>query len=382
MMTESVNQNNLLPDLAAYGYKLAQRVDEEFTPLVAAKEELRRKLLAEGLIHAVPSSPSSIPRSMCAIDGARVQERLYAADLLVAVATLANAQHTVDKPQMSSISWADILQHTDGTDRVSQTAMGSGEVTLAQRAIHDVRIMDGSFTTPLVMLREGLFHRNPKIRDASVEILSSINMPEVLGTLIDGASNGLIAIAKSDSSTAFSNLYEDKFGIRFPVNDRMLATQILEPGEMLQPRPMRELYKQDVDEPNGSKQVVQMASKLGKEYRRIAELAQAGRIATSYFRPVVPGAHSNTSRTVIRFEFFVPYGETSDVASLGAENAAIIGLDMAPPFMLEPFCQHAVDIQAKKISSGTEALKTKMIQNLPEDKAETYKSLLLQNYRT
>jgi len=125
-----------------------------------------------------------------------------------------------------------------------------------------------------------------------------------------------------------------------------------------------------------------MAERLGKEYRRIGELARSGRIATSYFRPVVPGAHSNTSRTVIRFEFFVPFGETADVATVGAQVAATIGLDMAPPFMLEPFCQHAVDVQAKQISSGTQALKTKMIQNLPEERAEAYKSLLLQNYRT
>jgi len=381
-MSETRKTHNLLPDLAAYGDKLAKRVDEEFTPLVKAREELRSKLLTKGLIHAVPSSPSHIPASMCAIDGARVQERLYAADLLVAVATMANAQHTKDKPELPAMTWADILQHTDGTDRVSQTAMGSGEVTLAQKAPHEVRIMDGSFTTPLVMLREGLFHRNPKIRDASAEILSDLQMPATLGALIDGAESGLMAIAKSDSSTAFSEIYENEFGIRFPVNDRLLATQILEPGEMLSPRPMRELFKQDVDEAQGAKKVVRMAAELGKEYRRIAELAQAGRIVTTYFRPVVPGAHTNTSRTVIRFEFFVPFGQTSDVTSIAANNAATIGLDMAPPFMLEPFCQHAVDVQAKQISSGTQALKMKMIQNLPDDRAEAYKSLLLQNYRT
>lgn len=381
-MSSPENTNNLVIDLAAHASRLAQRVETEFAPLVKARGELRRELLASSSIHVVPSSPDALPKSMCAVDGARVQEKLYAADLLATIATLANAQSTPDKPTLPALTWAELMQHTDGTDRVAQTAMGSDEVTLLQRAPHEVRIMDGSFITPLVMMREGLFHRSPVIRDASAKILLDRDMPATLGALIDSAENNLIAVAKSDSSSVFAEDFAERFGIRFPVKDRLLATQILEPGEMLTPRTLRELSHQTVDETKGSKSVAQVAEGLKKEYERIAELASAGRIMTTYYKPVIPGMQGANSKNVIRFEFYVPFGQTSEAAEIARQHAATLNTDMAPPFMLEPFCQHAVDRNAKQISSGVEALKSKMIRELSSEDADTYRSLLLQGYRT
>jgi hypothetical protein len=380
-MTDSAPQNtgisnSIVPDLSALAGLLAERIDAEFAPLVDARENLREQLLKSGEIITVPLKPDHMPESMCAIDGARVTDKLYAADLLVAVASTANAHSTAVKHPNDSSVWADIQRHVDGTERLAQAAMGAQEVLLAARAPHALRIMDGSLVTPLIALSQGLFVKAPALRDAVADmLLNQWDIPEALGSLIAGAPGTLIAIAKSDSSTQYATRFGNDYGVRFPVADRFLATQILQPGEMFKPRPLTELLGQKIDEPEGSARVKSAAQKLRPHYEHLAALARGNRVQTTYFRP--RGSH-----TVLRIEYILGEQDNPADTSIAAQYASIISTDMAPPHMLEPFCQHAVDKQAKQISSATEALKARMLKSLPADKADSYKALLAQSYRT
>lgn len=382
-LDDSAKPAGLLPDLAALGEHLARRVDAEFGPLVAARDTLRSQLLANGEIVPFPGTPAHMPESMCAIDGARIREQMYAADLLVAVATTADARSTSVRYPSDSSVWADVLRHQDGTDRLAETAMGAQEVLLAARAPHDVRILDGSFVTPLIALREGLFVKSANVRDAAASLLlTQWNAPEALSNLIDGAAGHVLALAKSDSAVHFVQDYGTRFGFTFPVSDRFLATQILDPGEMLAPRPLKELVKQEVGEPEGSQAVKRAASRLREQYNRIAAMATHGRMRTTYFKPIMPGAGANGPKTVLRFEYVVPNDVAVDDIAYAAELASIINTDVVPPFMLEPFCQYTVDRQAKQISSGTKALRERMLTSLPKERADAYRALLASGYRT
>lgn len=380
-MTETTSQapsisGSIVPDLSALAGLLAERIDSEFAPLVEARANLREQLVAAGEIITVPETPKAMPESMCAIDGARVTDKLYAADLLVAVASTANAHSTHVKHPNDSSVWADIQRHVDGTERLAQAAMGAQEVLLASRAPHALRIMDGSLVTPLIALSQGLFVKVPALRDRVAELLlSEWNIPTALASLIAGAPGTLVAIAKSDSSTAYATRFGDDYGVRFPVADRFLATQILQPGEMLKPRALTELLGQKIDEPEGSARVKSAANQLRPHYEKLASMARENRAQTTYFRP--RGSH-----TVLRIEYLLDESVDPSDSSTAAEYASIISTDMAPPHMLEPFCQHAVDKQAKQISSATEALKARMLKSLPADKADSYKALLAQSYRT
>jgi hypothetical protein len=370
--------------MADISSKLQNRVVEEFSPIVGTKDELRGKLLHEGLIHRVDISSYPQVASMAAVDGARIQEKLYAGDFLVSLATLANALRTPEKFNSEDIVWADIMQHSDGTDRVSQTAMGSGEVYLLSRAKHEIRIMDGSLVTPLIMLREGLFVKSHKIQLASAEILEEKRSAESLSYLIDRAHDGLISIAKSDSATYFARDFDEKFGLRFPISDRFLATQILQPGEMFQPRVLRELEKQTVDAPNSSdKKVLKAANDLKVEYERIGAMARKGLIYTTYYRPVISGNPNAVSgKNVIRLEFSIQEAEANNVVEIAKRYAGIVNSDMMGPHMLEPYCQHLVDRQAKTISDTAKMFKNQMIAQLPKEQAEAYRELLMRGYRT
>jgi hypothetical protein len=308
---------------------------------------------------------------------------MYAADLLTAVATTADARTTTTRYAPDSSVWADIVRHTDGTDRLGQAAMGCQEVLLAARAPHALRIMDGSFVTPLIALREGLFLKNAGLRNAVADLLlGEWDAPGNLGRLLDTAPGSLIAIAKSDSATKFVSEYGTRFGLNFPVSDRFLATQVLEPGEMLAPRALTEIAQQTVSEPEGSAKVKLAAASLREQYERFADLANAGRVRTTYFKPLMPGATGATSKTVLRFEYILAASDQVDDHAIAAQYASIINTDVVPPFMLEPFCQYTVDRQAKLISKGTEALRERMLMALPEDRAGTYRTLLASNYRT
>lgn len=370
--------------MAKISSKLQNRVVEEFSPIVGTKDELRGKLLFHGLIHSVNVESYPQVSSMAAVDGARVQEKLYAGDFLVALASLANALRTPEKFEAEDIIWADIMQHSDGTDRVSQTAMGSGEVALLSKAKHEIRIMDGSLITPLIMLREGLFVKSNKIQLASAEILSEKRSSENLAHLIDRAHDGLVCIAKSDSATYFARDFDEKFGLRFPISDRFLATQILQPGEIFQPRVLRELEKQTVDVPNSKdKKVSKVAASLKSEYERIGSLAKKGLIYTTYYRPIIMGnSEAISGKNVIRIEFMVEESQANNVVEIAKRYAGIINSDMMGPYMLEPYCQHLVDRQAKSISDKAKMFKNQMIATLPAEQAAAYRELLMRGYRT
>lgn len=367
--------------LSALAGGLASRIDEEFAPLVSMRAQLRDLLRDTNDIASVPTTPARPPVSMCAIDGARIKDQMYAADLLMAVATTADARGTQEKIAVEPLVWADVVRHTDGTDRLAEAAMGSAEVHLAARAPHEVRILDGSFLTPVIALREGLFVRNPQIRDQVAEVLLGDWKPiEALASLVSDGGKGLLALPKSDSATRFAQDFASRFSMNLPVSDRFLATQVLEPGEMLAPRPLMEMSHQGVDEPEGSAKVKRAASALRDAVAELSGLAGSGRVLTTYFKP-------NTGQggfgTVIRFEFIAPAGlSDQERIAMAGEHAAVIASDIYAPHLLEPFCQWLVDRQAKAISTGAVSLRERMLSALPSERAASYRKLLSIGYRT
>lgn len=376
----------LMAALAKKAPELAQRVDAEFAPLLAAREGLREELLASGDIIKLPATPTNPPQSMCAIDGARVTEQMYAADLLVAVAAAADARHTPVKLSVTPSVWADIIRHQDGVDAIVQTAMGAQELNVAARAPHEIRILDGSFVTPIIALRQGLFAKTPEIRDKVADLLLGEWAPiDALGSLIDATPGSVLALAKSDSATVYARRYAGTHRT-LGMSDRFLATQILEPGEMLMPRALGELAGQQVDEPNeGSAKVKRAAESLRGQVDRLKALAGAGAARTTYFKPTLPaGISSMGTGSVLRVEFLLDPNDCSDetAARIGAEAAAIISSDVSAPHLLEPFSQWMVDRYAKAISGGTKTLRERMIAMLPDDRAMSYKKLLASGYRT
>lgn len=366
----------LLPDLAALAGSLAGQVDAEFAPLMRMRETLRAQLLESGDIRPYPAAPARMPDSMCAIDGARVNERMYAGDLLTAVATSADARSCATKYSPDSAVWAAFMRHDNGVEKVSEAAMASLELAVAVRAPHQMRIIDGSFVTPMIGLRQGLFVHGD-VQTAVARVLTEWDAVSNLATLMEQAPGRVLALAKSDSSTH----YVHKHNVAdLRISDRFLATQLLQPGEMFSSMPLKALIGQKVDEQSDRTpgDVSRVSRALGEVFEHLSSLARQDLIRTTYFKP-----HTNAGAgTVLRFEYALTADQLADDKAVAAEYAAIINQDVYAPHMLEPFCQYTVDRQAKQISDGTQMLRERMMQMLPDDKAASYRALLATGYRS
>jgi hypothetical protein len=373
------NQASLLSQIIALAPALSQSAQDTFGPLINAKTALRDRLIADGTIVSFPAAPVSPVESMCAVDGARVKDQMYAADLLVAIATTAEAISSATKYKNDESVWAYFLRHSSDSDRLVETAMGSQEILLAARAPHQYRIIDGSYQTPIMAVREGLYSRNKEVRDLiAAMILGEWQVGPNLQELFYPTQGTILALPKSDSATRFAEGYAKKYNIVLPpVADRVLASQLLMPGELLYPRSMKELSSATVVEPEGDGKVKEAAFKIRGPIESVAASAAVGRIRTSYFKP-----HGVGVNMVLRFEYFVPGHLAPNDLDIALKYASILNAETRVPHMTEPFCQYTVDKRAKQISSGTQALRSSLINNLSAEHKEAYASLLANNYRT
>lgn len=377
VLTSGANSQEIHSALVALAPGLISRIGNNISPLIEIRTVLREKLLEDGDILSFDPEPAQQVESMCAIDGARVKEQMYISDLLVAVAAMVNAKSAKTQLPVLQSSWADVLRHVDGTESLAETAMAAQEIALAAKAEHFVRILDGSFLTPIIGLTKGLYSKNPVIRDKIADLLlSQWDAPANLIKVVKPAYGVTLAIPKSDSADKYSDLYRNKYEMEIHAADRFLASQVLRPGEMLKPRKLTELaFNAKVDEIEGSARAMEAAVVLRTSVNQVSQLASAGRIFTTYFKPYGP----EKSGTVIRFEYVVQEENPEIVFIAKAkEYAEILNAECSPPHMMEPFAQWAVDKTAKTISSGTSALRAKLVSSLPPEQA----ALLAQNYRT
>lgn len=377
VLTSGANSQEIHSALVALAPRLVNRIGNNLSPLIEIRTILRDKLIEDNEIVSFNPKPAVQVESMCAIDGARVKEQMYISDLLVAVATTVNAKSSrIQLPTLQS-SWADVVRHVDGTESLAETAMAAQEIALAASAEQYIKLLDGSFLTPVIGMTKGLYSKNPAIKDKIADLLlSQWDAPANLLKVIQPSYGVTLALPKSDSSDKYSEMYRNKYELDISVADRFLASQVLRPGEMLKPRKVNELaFNARVDEVEGSQKVMNAAKSLRSSVNEMSRLSQNGNIFTTYFKPYGP----EKSGAVIRFEFILHEANKEEIfISKAKEYAEIINAECSPPHMMEPFAQWAVDRMAKKVSAGTSALRATLVRALPPEQA----ALLAQNYRT
>lgn len=382
-MSEQVDNPDVLGALVALAPSLAERLAADFAPLVDARATLRARLLDDGLIVGFPSEPSTFPQSMCAIDGGRVREQMYAADLLVAVASRADASIARVPLGPRGEQWAEILRHESGTGALVESAMHCLEAKVAADSEHEVRVLDGAYVTPFIALDKGLGSRSAHIRDRVAGMVSgspwsaAANLRSLL--FPEDPARVVLAIPKSDSASYYARDFTDRYGLPLHVSDRFLAAQVLEPGEMLASRPLHEMRERSVQVPADVSRKVRNAAEMLRALQEEASTAvEAGLARTAYFKPHA----SVTTGTVIRFEYVASPSTQAERSQLPAQHAALLSAETPVPHMMEPFCLWAVDRQAKGVSAGATALRATLLQCLPEREAAAYGALLAQDYRT
>jgi hypothetical protein len=364
----------LLQDLMQLAPGLVETADKVLSPVSDSRQKLRDGLIQKGWIIPFDQTSVAKPASLCAVDGARVTDKMYAADLLVAVATSADGLFKEKTEHTPSAVWADIQPHSPDTDKIVGTAMASLEIQVIANIKHEIRLLDGSFLTPMLEFMKGLAVSNRDARNQITDIILEKNVLENLTQILSYDSlRPLIALPKSESASFYKKEFEEILGSRINVTDRIIATQILDQGEMLKPRRLSEWQNLHVQaNPESTQKTKELASKLNAIISDFGSKAAQGYALTTYFKP-------QGSNNVLRLEF---QSDTVDDYLLATKYASIISQETRAPHTLEPTAQWAVDRKAKTISVGARALKASLLNHLSDQQAKSWGRFIAENYRT
>ncbi|WP_432573325.1 hypothetical protein [Kineococcus sp. SYSU DK005] len=377
----------LMSALLAEAGALAQEAHRLLSPVARSRSDLRERLLAEGQVLPFPHRAAALaPRhSVVAVDGASVREHLYAADLMVAAAVAAEGMTSVGGHALSQLHWAHLREHESENDRLLSAAMAGLELRLLADLSHDLRILDGSHGTPVIALSTALAARSETVAGAAADLVTD-EVVAALASLADPDRRAhpgeVVALPKADSAHAFADLYRARYGLHLPGGDRFIAAQVLQPGEMLRPRPADEVAGTHFSVREEAPAKVRAAvERLNRAVAPLREAANEGLLLVTYVKPV-------TCDTVLKVELRVsePLADVpSSAPEVALEEAArlagLLSAETPGPHLQEPFAQYAVDLAAKSVSVGAEALNQSMISMLPPG-SDDYLTLLARSYRT
>jgi hypothetical protein len=357
----------LLQELIAQAPALARQADALLAPVASRRDGLRESLHDGGEIHLI-GPLTGAPVSLAAVDGGSVREHLYAADLMVAVAAAADGMTSTAGLPLGHRHWTVVRPHESENDRLLSAAMAALELSLLADLDHDVRLLDGSHGTPIIALSTALSARSAAVQQAAAQVCTEQVLAAVDALSGRDPNRTVVALPKADSAHAFADLYQERYGLHLPGGDRFLAAQVLQPGEMLAPRKATELASLHVPVPDRAPADVQdLCGRLDRAIAPIRQAAQAGTLRVTYLKPA-------SCDTVIKVEF---HGDDAQAAHI----ARLLSDETPGPFLQEPFAQYAVDLAAKSVAVGADALNQAMLANLP-DGADAYATLLARSYRT
>jgi hypothetical protein len=341
-------------------------------PVVRQRDELRRRLLDEDPPWIWPIGAPTAGR-LAAVDGGHAGDELYAMDVLIAVAAAADGLHaTGRRTECTAHScWVDGLSHSFDLDRLAKAAMIVQELHLLGGLPHELRILDGSHQTPVIVLNSALASGSSEVRRRTVELCEQFGAIEALTALCDpklGA--GIVGVPKSDSSRSLADRFQDRYGICLPAGDRFVAAQVLEPGEMLRPTEVptewRHLHVRA--HPAASQPERSLARALHAAIAPLRRYGEGEGIGVTYLKP-------HSASTAVRLEFKASHGK-----EWGRSLAQVISQETPGPFLQEPYAQHLAHLWASAVGSGLDAVIHGMRVDPNCDPA--YLEYLLRSYRT
>lgn len=377
------NNQKFYMELSSLANTIEEQADKLLGETQKSEHNYRKKLAAAGCIHPLPAGLPENVESLCAVDGAKTDDKLYAADLLVAcayfdegkVGTVSHRDFTDFEPPV----WADIRPHAGNNTVIGEAAMGMLEMYTITHMPHQYRILDGSFQTPLIGMRKALADKqSEEVKEAVARLVLHPRFSPVTSASKLYTASGtrpIIALPKSDSDKVYVTRYAKQFSLpEYRLADRMFSASMLQPGEMLEPRPLTAPSTFPAPHANSSSSLVKEAQHaLHLMVERFVNLTRETRGWTFYMKPL-------KSATVLRVEFFLP--ETTPVTpnsvlEYATHLARIVQADTAPPQMLEPFAQWRVDAMiSKRASLATQYIK----QELASDKERAM--VMMRAYRT
>ena len=329
---------------------------------VREERETRRKALVDSGIVMAESSLGYPPLpTTCAADGSYAIERLLTTDLAAAAAvaveglTPPSEKRYWELPRHKSFVAAE--PHTEGTATVLRAVMLGEELRLVAAAPHDLLMLDGTFTLPIIYFNQAL-NKAPDITQlrCSQEFLDNCSVYlEAYLTILrsERSDKHFVALPKYSTRREIGK----ELGWPESYDDRGMLTMLLNPGELTKPRLM--------EHPRDSKGNITWhlnTERLPAEVKpKAAELANEvvsalGPIRVFYYKP-------QAWLPALRVEASV------SVASNTHRLATVIqGIkhQTATPSMLEPYPIYLADRTVKALARSVPAFRQVTTQRISE----------------
>lgn len=229
----------LVRDLLAKALPIAGSVSQNVETLRQQKPDLRSDAKSKNLVLRKADLDVVREPSVVGVDGSYQIHHLTALDLCAAAAvavegTAREAQRFWPQPYHQM--WVESVNHSVNVVGPLRALMVSMELSLAENAPHDLVLLDGSFTSLVIYLNQGL---------TSLPDCPSLLCKELLKVWGSGLLSDLLALLKSDRTVALP-----KFTARnelvgelsnrpsVEIDGKTLATLLLEPGEYTKPLPI------------------------------------------------------------------------------------------------------------------------------------------------
>ena len=219
---------------------IGQELLQSFEELRKKKEEWREQLIDSGIVKRDSSLPRVQSPTTCGVDGSYAVERLLATDLVVAGAVAVEGLTPPSEkrfwPEPAHFVHVETEGHNPDTGSILRAGMIGMELILARQAPHELVLLDGSFTTPVIYFNQGFSKAKeyPNLKTVKEYLAKKIKpFLEAYCYILTAPRNDRqwVAVPKYTTRREIG----EKLGWPDAHDDRGLLSSILESGEYTSP---------------------------------------------------------------------------------------------------------------------------------------------------
>jgi hypothetical protein len=218
---------------------ISSRLVTNFDQIRRLKETIRKKLQDDGLLKTKAALPYQTIPTCCGVDGAYAVEKMLSNDIVavsaVAIEGLIPPSETRFWEGPTHLAFVDSINHD--VNSLPRGIMMAMEMKIAYNAPHDIVMLDGSFTTPVIHMNQALNSIDDKNSNSLSQFVEE-GFSEFLNDYFQIVSN-----TRNDKVWVYLPKYTTKHELKtkygslwpFGYDDKAVLTQILVPGEIVGP---------------------------------------------------------------------------------------------------------------------------------------------------
>ena len=351
----------LVDDMLSKCDALGAGLLSSFSDMQKQKGEIRRILSDKGLlkketdIYQSPANPTT-----CGVDGSYVVEKLLSMDIVavagVAVEGLTPPSEKRYWPRPRHLQEVKPVKHNADNAMVARALMMTMELELATKAPHDIVFLDGSVTTPLIYLNQGINQVNNV--DST---LSNLFMDRFKTSL--AYYKEVLASQRTDKIFASAPKYTSRrevskaIKVSMEYEDRGLLTFVLEGGEFVGPL--------DLEPPTSPWHLNNPFKEFDSTVKEITSAMEE--INIIYYKPV-------KSIPAIRIEISNSIAKNDHRLSILLEG---VKYQCGSPSIMEPYPTYMADRMVKHLGTAIPAMRKSSVQEMSYKWKENVDDIIL-----